>query len=117
MTPEVVLATKKNSRSGREERREVTSGVEGKVCTCEGGREGGREGEGRREEGGRDEEGGRKGEGGEEERKGEERKGEEGGREKSTHQFPKLHASSLFVLHIQAVLTSPLPRLREGNTL
>ena len=112
MTPEVVLATKKNSCSGREERREVTSGVEGKVCTCEGGREGGR-----REEGGRDEECGRKGEGGEEERKGEERKGEEGGREKSTHQFPKLHASSLFVLHIQSVLTSPLPRLREGNTL
>lgn len=70
MTPEVVLATKKNSCSGREERREVTSGVEGKVCACEGGR---------------DEEGGREGEGGEEERKGEERKGEEGGREGEKH--------------------------------
>lgn len=61
MTPEVVLATKKNSCSGREERREVTSGVEGKMCTCEGReREGRREG-GMKRVGGRDEEGGRKG--------------------------------------------------------
>ena len=34
--PEVVLATKKNSCSGREERRVVTSGEEGKAWTCEG---------------------------------------------------------------------------------
>ena len=40
ISPEVVLATKKNSCSGREERRVVTSGEEGKACTCEGGRMG-----------------------------------------------------------------------------
>ena len=40
ISPEVVLATKKNSCSGREERRVVTSGEEGKACTCEGERMG-----------------------------------------------------------------------------
>ena len=40
MFPEVVLAAKKNSFSGREESREATSGEEGKVCTCEKQKEG-----------------------------------------------------------------------------
>ena len=48
MSPEVVLAAKKNSFSGREERSELTSGEKGKVCTCEGGGwERSRKGEGR----------------------------------------------------------------------